>query len=336
MKLAIHNSTKGFHPYWVDYCQSHNIPFKIVDCYATDIIKQLEDCYVLFWHHHHNGTKDILIAKQLLFALEHTGFKVFPDFKTGWHFDDKVAQKFLFERIGAPLVPTYIFLNKNDALQWIKTQSFPKILKLRGGAGSKNVKLVKSNQEAVKLCNKAFGSGISNYDALESINERWRNYKRGTGNLKSVLVGIARLLIKPNFVKVKGKDFGYVYFQDFIPELDRDYRTKIFEDKCWGYQRLVREGDFRASGSGSDSYVYTDDAIPEEILKLTFEIANKLSLQSAAFDFLISNEKIFLIEVSCFYGFNDLQHHGYWDRNLKFHKGQFNPFGWMIESARKE
>ena len=125
--IAIQNSKLGFHPYWIEYCKINNIPFKLVNCYDNDIIKQLEDCEILFWHHHHNGAKDLLIAKQLLFALEHTGFKVFPDFKTGWHFDDKIAQKYLFERIGAPLVPTYLFLNKKEAVDWVETTNFPKI-----------------------------------------------------------------------------------------------------------------------------------------------------------------------------------------------------------------
>lgn len=133
--IAIQNSKSGFHPHWVEYCKKNNIPFKLVNCYDNDIIEQLEDCKILFWHHHHNGPKDILIAKQLLYALEHTGFRVFPDFKTGWHFDDKIAQKYLFERIGAPLVPTYLFLDKKEAIDWANKTTFPKILKLRGGAG---------------------------------------------------------------------------------------------------------------------------------------------------------------------------------------------------------
>ncbi len=61
------------------------------------------------WRHHHAHYKDVLTAKRIIFTVESAGMKVFSDFKIGWHFDDKVAQKYLFEAIGGPLVPSYIF-----------------------------------------------------------------------------------------------------------------------------------------------------------------------------------------------------------------------------------
>ena len=60
----------------------------------------------------------------------------FPNFKTVWHFDDKLGQKYLFESIKAPLVTSYAFLYKAGALLWANKASFPKVFKLRGGAGS--------------------------------------------------------------------------------------------------------------------------------------------------------------------------------------------------------
>lgn len=60
---------------------------------------QVSDCNAFMWHCHHNQFKDVLLAKKILFSLEHAGLKVFTDFKTGRHFDDKVAQKYLLEAI---------------------------------------------------------------------------------------------------------------------------------------------------------------------------------------------------------------------------------------------
>ena len=39
------------------------------------------------------------MAKKLLAALEDAGKLVFPNHNTGWHFDDKVAQKYIFESL---------------------------------------------------------------------------------------------------------------------------------------------------------------------------------------------------------------------------------------------
>ena len=95
MKIAIHHRLGSFSDRWIAYCEQQNIPFKVVNAFDSNIIEQVKDCDVFMWHHHHGQFKDVLTAKRILFALEHAGVKVFPDFKTGWHFDDKVAQKIL-------------------------------------------------------------------------------------------------------------------------------------------------------------------------------------------------------------------------------------------------
>jgi hypothetical protein len=112
---------------WIKYCQDNGIDYKLVDCYSNDIVKQITDCDALMWHHYQAGVKDIVFAKQLMYAVEHTGKVVFPDFRTAWHFDDKVGQKYLLESIGAELVPTYVFYDKEDAYKWIEqVTTFPK------------------------------------------------------------------------------------------------------------------------------------------------------------------------------------------------------------------
>lgn len=146
MKIAIHNSG-SFSIRWIKYCKKYAIPFKTVNCYDSDIIKQLKDCDALMWHHDHGKFKDVLSAKKILFALEHAGIKVFPDFHTAWHFDDKVAQKYLLEAINAPLVPSYVFYDKKEALDWATATTYPKVWKLKGGAGAANVKLVRSKKK---------------------------------------------------------------------------------------------------------------------------------------------------------------------------------------------
>jgi len=86
-----------------------------------------------------------------------------------------------------------LFFDKSDALEWINTTTFPKVFKLRGGAGSQNVQLVKSRNQAIKLTNKAFSKGFPKYDAWGSLKERYRKYRLGIYPLKEVLKAIIRL-----------------------------------------------------------------------------------------------------------------------------------------------
>lgn len=336
MKIAIHNSKSGFHPRWMKYCEDNEIPYKIVDCYANNIIEQLNDCDALMWHHHQLNPKDLVIAKQILFSLEHTGFIVFPDFRTGWHFDDKVAQKYLFESIHAPMVKSYAFYEKTTALEWVNKTSFPKVFKLRGGAGSSNVKLVKNKKQAKKIINRAFGNGFSNYDSVGSLKERWRKFRLGKAGLKEPIKGLIRLYKAPSFAQVLGREVNYAYFQDFIPNNDSDIRIIVIDNKAFGLKRYVRENDFRASGSGNFSY--NRDEFDERCIKISFDTTSKLQLQCAAFDFVFDTENNpLLVEVS--YGFSAKGYDacpGYWDKDLNWHEGKFNPQGWLVESVIKE
>ena len=193
MKLAIHQSEAGFHPRWVAYCEQQGIPFTRVNCHASDIVEQLRDCDGLLWHHSQMNPRDLLVAKAILSALEHSGFRAFPDWRTGWHFDDKVAQKYLFEAVDAPFVPTWVVLERHSALD---SATFPKVFKLRGGAGSSNVRLVRNRNDARRLVRRAFGSGFSSYDARGSLRKRWRKLclgkagsnQVGKGNLAAMSV----------------------------------------------------------------------------------------------------------------------------------------------------
>src|SRR5690606_27066352 len=250
MRIAIHHRDHSFSEQWIAYCDANNINYKLVDGYSTDFIKDVRGCDIFMWHHNHTTYQDNLAAKTILFTLQQIGIKTYPDFNTGWHFDDKVAQKYLLEAIGAPLVPSYVFYEKESAISWIERTSFPKVFKLTGGSGAHNVKLVRSKRHAIQLTNQAFSSGFSQFDRTTHFQERLRRFKEGKDNLTGVLKGLYRFFVLPPFSKMSKKEKGYVYFQDFMPDNMYDIRLIVIGDKAYGMKRGVREGDFRASGSG--------------------------------------------------------------------------------------
>ena len=330
MKIGIHHTKGSFSDRWIAYCEENDIAYKIVNCYANDIIDQLIDCDALMWHFYHASPKDFLFAKQLLYSLESSGKKVFPDFDTMWHFDDKLGQKYLLEAIGAPLVPSYIFYNKKEAISWARQTDYPKVFKLRGGAGSQNVKLVRRHSEARKMIRKAFGRGYSQYAAWSNLKERIRKFKKGQTSLFDVTKGIIRLGYPTKFSRISGKEKGYIYFQDFIPANDSDIRIVVIDHKAFAIKRMARENDFRASGSGT--ILYDKDLFDEESIKLSFDLADKLKTQCVAFDFVYSEAIPLLVEIS--YGFTPKGYDpcpGYWDKDMKWHEEGFNPYGWMVE-----
>ncbi|GHT66756.1 hypothetical protein AGMMS50239_28750 [Bacteroidia bacterium] len=329
MKIAIHNN-KGFAERWIAYCKERNISYKIVNCYDNNIIEQLSDCDAFMWHFHHASPKDFLFAKQLLYSVQMSGKKVFPDFNTVWHFDDKVGQKYLLESINAPLVTTHIFYTKEEALSWAKNTEYPKVFKLRGGAGSTNVQLVKKQSEAIKLINQSFSKGHKS-DSVVSFKDSFNKYQKHKITFLELLKNGVRHIIPTEFTKVYGKQRGYVLFQDFIPNNHFDIRIIVIGEKAFGIKRLVRENDFRASGSGN--IIYRKDEIDEECVKIAFELNQQLKTQCIAIDYVFKNTQPLIVEIS--YGFLACVYdscEGYWDSQLVWHKGHVNPYGWMIDN----
>ena len=335
MKIGIHYSSGSFTKRWISYCEKNNIPYKMVNAYHNDIIDQLSDCDCFMWYVDQCNYKDMLFARQLLYSLQSCGIRVFPDMNTIWHFDDKLGQKYLLESIGAPLVPTHVFYTRRDARRWIKKTTFPKVFKLRGGAGASNVWLIHRKKDAFKLVRKAFGKGFPVYNRWGSLKERFRKYRKGRTNVLDVVKGILRLFVAPYSSRILGKERGYVYFQDFIPHNKFDIRIIVIGERAFGIKRMNRDKDFRASGSGN--IIYDKLQLDEKCVKIAFDVSRKLKTQSLAFDFVFDKYKNpLIIELSYAFiaqGYDWCE--GYWDSAMEWHNGGFDPQGWMVEDLIK-
>lgn len=335
MKIAIHHCKGSYSQHWIDYCNSKKVPYKVVNCYKTDIIKELEDCDALMWHHNHADPRDVLFAKQLLYSIEAAGKVVYPDSNTTWHFDDKLGQKYLLEALELPLVNSYAFYSRKEAMKWLLDVNLPLVLKLRGGAGSRNVKLIRTRFQAKRAIRKAFGFGFRQYDAIWGIKENLRNFVKNKTTYKEVLKAFAHLVIPIKLEKSKGREKGYIYFQEYVPDCKFDIRVQIVDDKCYAMYRYVRNNDFRASGSGKIDY--DGSKVPVSLIKNSFEYAKKLKMQSVAFDFVPVGNKFKIVEICYAWGIADGElEPGYWDSNLNWHPGRINPFGWIVDEVIKE
>ncbi len=331
--LAIHHTEGSFSDYWLTYCKKKQIPYKLVNCYQSDIIHQLTDCSALIWHWHHNDAKAILFARQLIYSVEAMGKLVFPSAKTCWHFDDKIGQKYLLEAVGAPIVPTYVFYDQQKALHWLDSTTFPKVFKLRNGAGSQNVRLVENKKIAKQLVKQAFSKGFPAQrffsDARHKVSSARQN-----GELLAKVWRFPRIFTKVICnTRSRSREKGYVYFQDFVPNNDHDIRVIVIGERAFAIKRMCRDGDFRASGSGR--IIYKKNAIDESCVKLAFDVTKRLDAQSIAFDFVYdSSGNPLIVEISyCFSvgGYKDCP--GYWSSNLEWHEVCFDARQFMIEDV---
>jgi len=280
------------------------------------------DCFIFRFPQYQSEKQ---IAKDILPIIENEyKIKCFPNQKTCWHFDDKVKQYFLLKSHGFPIIDTWIFYKREKAYKWAESTEYPVIFKLRGGAGSQNVIMVKNSRKAKKLIKKQFGKGIKYFGFLNFYSTSWKD-KNFYGEYRKIGGKIKRLL--------QGKeprlhwqiDKNYCLFQKFIPNNNFDTRVTVIGDRAYAYRRLNRSNDFRSSGSGD--FDVNPEAIDLQHIEKAFEITKKLNFQSMAYDFLYderSDSK--LCEIS--YTFTDWMLYecpGFWDSKLNWYEGQYWP-----------
>lgn len=332
--IAIHHHIENSYSHkWIEYCKKNEIKYKLVDCYSNNIIKDLKSCDALMWHWSHLDYKAQMFARGFIYALEAIEFPVFPNAISSIYFDDKMGQKYILESIDAPLVNSYLFYDKRSAIDWIDKTSFPKIFKLSSGAGAYNVKMIKTKKEAIKYTKRAFGKGFLAMERYSLLEDRIWHFKRDK-TLKSFLNisrGLYRYLL-PNRESVDLPiEKNYIYAQDFIANCDYDMRIFVIGDRAMSKKRFVRDGDFRASGSGK--HHWDIDSIHKQCVKVSFDIADRLKMPSVAFDLIIDESGEAKIIEICYASSIDSFRGcpGYWNRDLEWIKSEIITEDFMME-----
>lgn len=339
MKIAIHHREGSFSVRWLEYCIENNLSYIIVNCYDSDILEILKNEQVthLLWHFHHSSTYDIQISNYVFTSAELIGIKTFPNFATRWHFDDKIAQKYLFECLSLPHAKSWVFYSKNDALEFASQINFPIVAKLKRGAGSVNVKLLNNLKECHDFIYLMFDKGGMPAISIQgNLTGKIRIIKK-LKNPILIMKKVANYLKKfYNERKIAVTEKGYLYFQEFLSDNSFDTRIVVVGNIAFGIRRFNRRNDFRASGSGKIDYNAKE--IDKEIVKMAFDSAKKMKAQCVAFDFVYDKNKNPRIIEVCFafsmFAYDNCE--GYWDEDLNFYAKNFNPQFFMIKNLLDE
>jgi glutathione synthase/RimK-type ligase-like ATP-grasp enzyme len=225
-----------------------------------------------------------------------------------------------------PVVDSYIFWGKDAALAWLDNHdSFPLVHKLRNGAGSLTVTLIRDKDRAAALIRKMFGSGILqdnisvrhiittlNYDPVKIFRYYAINFRN------------RYLQSEQRQVWLRHKN--YIFFQKFLPGNEWDTRVTTAGKRAHAFRRFTRPGDFRASGS--NRWDIDPSKIDLRMVKIALTVSRTLGFQAMAYDFIYDlNKEPRIVEMSYLYGgagYPDFMN-GYWDENLVWYPGRFWP-----------
>ncbi len=322
---------EGFAPRWAQAVEARGATVKWLDLLGPEPLKQVAGCAGVMWHWYHYPSEIRWAALPILRTLEeHLHLSVFPDQATCWHFDDKIAQAHLLEALDIPHPKTWIFWRKAEALAWCAGAGYPVVAKLAGGAGSQNVRLVRSAAEARDYVGSCFsGSGIVVRPGLPpgAWARPWARLKRAAKRAAQA----APYVLANRFPALPDQTHwmphkNYALFQEFLPDNEFDTRVTVIGARAFAFRRLNRPGDFRASGSGR---LDPDPrAVDLRCVEAAFAAARKLGAQSMAFDFLFQGRGGAPVVGEISYAYADWaveQCPGHWDAGLQWHAGRLWP-----------
>ena len=332
-KICVHSKSGYFHPKWIEFLQKYGAEVLATDLQEPGSQEKIKACDGVMWHLSMNPSV-LQSAGPILNPVEFAlGKKVFPNFKTRWHFEDKFAQKYLFDALEVKSPATYCFWNIDSAMKWVEEAAqFPLVHKNGRGAGSVNVSMANNKQQAIKKIKQAFSNhgvwhqtgycSVTNRTISKRIRNEIANFAiRLHDSSMHILTG--RMPHLPRRYWLPEKDC--VLFQEFMPKNEFDTRITVIGDRAFGFRRWNRPDDFRASGGGKLDH--STDQINLEYVRMAFEISRNGGFQSMAYDFLKDADgNPVVCEMS--FGYQNKAVYdcsGHWDKDLNWHQGQMWP-----------
>ncbi len=198
------------------------------------------------------------VGKNLVKALNDRKIKTLPSLLESQLYDDK-GEQLKFLKNWMP--KTYHIKSKAEAVKLGYTIKLPLISKSIDGASSAGVRLIKDREDLLKEIEEVFSE---------------------TGR-KSVYDRVQK---------------DYVYWQEFIPNNDCDYRVIVMGDFIYGLKRFVKKGTVFASGSGSNTPLTFVDPKERAAAKLCMNISKAVGFKWMAFDVIYDGVLPLVVEVS--------------------------------------
>ncbi|MHA5067736.1 ATP-grasp domain-containing protein [Cetobacterium somerae] len=209
--------------------------------------------------------------------------KIFPKYELLKCQENKGFQELYKLKQGIKSLKYYYLCNLKDLNKVENKLTYPIIMKKINGAGSSQVFKINSKNELIDKIKKNIKTQeyIKKY-LKKKISEIIIKLKLDRKNLKKYQNYVLEEINMEPFV-----------LQEFVPDLESDWKILVFGKKYYALNRRVREGDFRASGSGKLFFIEP----PESVLNYAEKIYKKLDTPIASLDICINkNNECNLIE----------------------------------------
>ncbi|SOS48648.1 conserved hypothetical protein [Tenacibaculum dicentrarchi] len=271
MKLGILTDFYKHHELYEKSCIELGIDYIIIDFLSSNWLNNIKenlDCdgYLVRPSHDFQEHNDVYMER--LFFLNNTlNKKIYPSYNELKLYENKrnMASWLQINDICHP--ETKVFLNKEEALNYIDNTELPVVFKSNTGAGSTGVEIVKNKKKAYKIIKNIFGR----FNPLLTLGNPKKKKKF---NITIPLYGDVQKHV--------------VLIQKFH-EIKWEWRIIKIGNSYFGHQKLL-DGEF-ASGTGKVGWVKP----PIHLLKLVKNICEKGNFYSMAIDVFETKKDEFMV-----------------------------------------
>ena len=255
MKIGIFTSFKNHHLKVVEACEDIGVDCEIVDVLSSDWISNVResDCTGFFCPSISTSQeKKSVLDERYYFISQILKKPIYPDFLGLFIHENKRNMATWLEIHGYKYVPTKIFTNKKEALEYVSNASYPLVFKASLGSGARKVNIVTNRFKAKKFVKRVFPIEIRKR-AISILN---------IGKVYWTTIGHIKI---PDFSATQ-KD--YLIIQEY-KNIIHEWRIIKIGNSYFGHQKLLK-GQF-ASGSGRVGWV----APPKELLYTVKELCDE-------------------------------------------------------------
>ena len=260
------------HSYEVEYKHLNVIDF---------INSDYKDSNILYTSSEDVGYKYKSYIEDIVLALELAGANVIPSYKFMRANNNKVFMELLRDiNFGKTNLSAISFGSLKDLEMRKEKISFPCVFKESEGASGTGVFLIKNMNKLVSKIKKI---------------EKNRNYKED-------LKDYGRAIRHKGYIKESICRTKFIV-QDFIPNLQNDWKIYIFGEKLYIFKRPILKGrGIKASGGGYDNYFYGQEAeAPKGVFDYSQNIFEKLNVPHVSIDIAYDGSKFYLLEFQALY-----------------------------------